>query len=163
MKPLRGIACAALWILASCGDEGTVHLMDVPPSPVSTGNPWGHECVLKPGEACQIDIDVSNGRCEPAQKQVKVPQDRLVHWKLKGGTGQWKFATNGIDFTAAKSDPGQGVNPQAGAAFDQSGGGGTPQYAWHVKPGAPQGGYPYTITLVGPDNQSCKFDPGIWV
>lgn len=139
-----------------------VNALDVQPTP-APGYPWTHVCNVTPGQVCQIDIDVSAGKCEPAQTGVKIAQDRMIHWKIKGGGGNWKFAAKGIDFTA----PGPGTppkpNPQAGSAFDQENGQGTPQYQWHVTSNATSGPYPYTITLDGPNGQSCKFDPAVWV
>lgn len=139
-----------------------VHILDVPPTPV-TGQQWTHQCNVNPGQACQIDIDVSAGKCEPAQTGVKIAQDRLIHWKLKGGGGNWKFATNGIDFVTPPPGKPNKPNPNAGNAFDQLGGGGTAQFQAHVTSNAAAGGYAYTVTLVGPGGQTCSFDPAIWV
>jgi hypothetical protein len=140
-----------------------MHGMDVPPDPSPPGNRWDFQCNANPGEACQIDVDVSDGKCEAVQKSVKVPQNKLIHWKLKNATGGgWKFGANGIDFTTPKP-AGPPVNPDASKAFENGGGAGTAQYQWHVTSTAPAGGYPYTIKVIRPDGTSCVFDPGIWV
>lgn len=162
------VAAVAVVGLVSCNHllpqdvPPPVHVFDVQPTPVS-GQQWSHECNVNPGQACQIDIDVSNGQCQPAQADVKIPQNRLIHWKLKGGAGNWKFAANGIDFVTPPPGKPNKPNPNAGSAFDQLSGGATPQFQAHVSATAAAGSYPYTVTLDGPGGKTCSFDPAIWI
>jgi hypothetical protein len=158
MKPLLASAISALGLLSACAHG--IDILDVPPDRAPPGNDYDYACDSDTAKACQITIDVSMGKCEPMYAKVKVPQNKLIHWKLVNNTNGWRFASKGIDFTAQK--PADPVNPNAPQAFDQEHGAGTPQYQWHVKTGAPAGKYPYTVKLEN-GSATCSFDPGIWV